>query len=283
MKSSLRDFIKTGWYVWLFPLFAVILTVWLLLDHYQKQGPEIKIFLDDAASLQAGKTEVRFRGVPVGTVKELIITDDNRKVEATVRLQRDARQFAVKGTRFWVVSPKVNFQGITGLETLLEGTYIAVHPGDPGAEKTLEFTAMDAAVTTDALENTSVYYLETPNAESVGPGDMVTFRGMAIGSVTKITLNKTSQLVVVQINIENRYVKLIRENTVFWRKAGIQANLGLFNSEVKINSLETVLRGGIDLFTPDAAGPMAKAGARFNLNAAAPKDYEKWNPKLEYK
>lgn len=268
--------------MWLFPFFAVILTVWLLIDHYQKQGPEIKIYVDDAASLQAGKTEVRFRGVPVGLVKELIISKDNRKVEATVRLQREARQFAVKGSRFWIVSPQVNFQGITGLETILEGTYIAVHPGDPDAEMATEFTAIDAAITTDALENTSVYFLETANAESIGPGDVVTFRGLAVGSVTKVSLNKTSQLVVVQINIENRYVKLVRENTVFWRKAGIQADLGLFGSEVKINSFETVLRGGIDLFTPDAAGPMAKAGARFSLSAAAPKNYEKWNPKLEY-
>lgn len=282
-KAAAKFSWKSGWYVWLFPLCALVISAWLLQDYYRKRGPDIRIYFEDAASLQAGRTLVRYRGVTIGIVRELRISEDNRKVEALVRLQRDAQHFAVKGSRFWVVSPQVNFQGVSGLETLLEGTYIAVHPGDPTNEKITEFDAQERSVTTEALENTTAYYLETPNAESIGPGDQVTFRGLAVGSVTKVTLARNSRLVIVQINIQNRYVKLVRRNTVFWRKAGIQAKLGLFNSEVKINSLETVLRGGIDLFTPDAAGPMAKAGARFPLAAAAPEGFEKWNPRLEFK
>jgi len=74
---------------------------------------------------------------------------------------------------------------------------------------------------------------------------------------------------------------LVRTNTAFWRKVGIQAKLGLFGSEVKVNSLDSIMRGGIELFTPDPPAPVAKANHKFTLLAAPPKDYEKWNPVLD--
>lgn len=275
--------ISNSWYVWLFPAFAILICAWLGYEHYRTRGPQITIFFDDAASLQVGNTQVRFRGVTIGTVKDIVISEDSRKVVVKVSLNKNAEHFAVEGSKFWVVSPQVNFQGVSGLETLIEGTYIAVHPGPQSDKAKYEFSAQDSAVASDALENTSVYYLQTGNAETVNAGDNITFRGLIIGSVTRVTLSKDSRLVNIQINIQNRYVKLIRTNTHFWRKSGIQANLGLFNSEVKIGSLDTLMRGGIEVFTPDDAGPISKAGANFTLSASAPKGSEKWNPALDYK
>lgn len=273
---------KYGWYVWIFPAIALAFCLWLFIKYRSERGPLIKINFDDASSLQAEKTRVRFRGVTIGIVKDIEITEDNKDVVVYVALNKNAEHFAVEGTKFWVVSPKVNFQGVTGLETFFAGSYIAVQPGKPGGEYKEEFNGQMNAETFEPIENTTNYILETPNAESVSIGDTVTFRGLPIGSVTKVSLSKTAQLVFVQINIQNRYVKLIRTNTMFWRKAGIQANLGLFKSEIKMNSLDTVLHGGVELFTPDPANEIAKASSHFALNTAPPKDYQKWNPKLEF-
>ncbi len=63
---------------------------------------------------------------------------------------------------------------------------------------------------------------------------------------------------------------------------GIQAKLGLFGSEIKVNSLDSIMNGGIELATPNAPAPMAKAMQKFMLENAPPKEYEKWNPKLEF-
>jgi paraquat-inducible protein B len=116
----------------------------------------------------------------------------------------------------------------------------------------------------------------------VSAGDSITFRGLVVGNVTKVSLSKSAQVAVVQINIQNKYVHLIRTHTVFWRKVGIQANLGLFSSVVKINSLDSIVRGGVEFFSPNSPGEIAKAGARYNLSAAPPKGYEKWSPNLEH-
>src|SRR5688572_27603861 len=124
MKKFIRrrvETVKHGWYIWLFPVFALAITGWLLADYYSQQGPRLKILFDDAAGVQAERTTVRFRGVVIGTVKDVYISEDQRDVIAEVLLRKDAASFAVEGSKFSLVTPQVNFQGISGLNTLIEG------------------------------------------------------------------------------------------------------------------------------------------------------------------
>lgn len=273
--------LKSSWYVWLFPAFALGICAWLFVNYLSNKGPRIEISFDDGANIQAEKTQIRFRGVPVGIVRDIKISEDTKQVVAIVDLDKTAEAFAVEGSKFWVVSPKVSLQGVTGLETILEGPYIAVAPGKNDDAVKKEFKGRLGVEQTDSTEDTSAYILETNNIESVGAGDPVTFRGLKVGSVSKVTLSKSAQTVQVQINIQNKYVKLVRTNTVFWRKVAVQANLGLFNSEVKINSLESMLRGGIEFFTPTEPGDVAKSSHKFSLQGSPPKDVDKWNPNLD--
>ena len=204
MKTKIKENVNTigsTWYLWLFPVFAILISIWLFRDYLGQKGPEIAITFEDAASLQPEKTKVRFRGVPVGVVKRVVISEDNKGVIAYVQLQKDSSQFAVEGSKFWVVSPKVNFQGISGLETILEGTYIAVQPGKPDAAAKDEFKGQLGSDTTDSAENSRAFTLETKNAESLSTTDIITFRGFNIGIVTKVSLAKNSQKVLNQLGI----------------------------------------------------------------------------------
>lgn len=283
MINALRklSLVKSNWYVWFFPLIAVAISVWLFMEYFNQKGPEIRIVFDDASSIQAEKTPVRFRGVTVGMVKDITLSPDNKDVIAHVILHKDAAHLAVEGSKYWVVLPKVGFQGISGLETLLEGNYISVIPGPPKGKFKTYFQGQIGREISESLEDTSSYLLETDDADSVNVGDHVTFRGLKVGTISKVSLSKTAQSVVVEINIQNKYTRLVRNNTVFWRKTAVQANLGLFKSEVKIESLESLLRGGIDFFTPDPAGNIAKARTKFVLLKQAPENWRKWNPNLE--
>lgn len=281
MKKKLEK-LKHGWYIWLFPAIAVVISGWLIYDFYNQRGPTIRILFDDAAGIQAEKTKVRFRGVPIGTVKDVYISEDQKDVVAEVILRRDARHFAVEGSKFSLVTPKVNFQGISGLNTLFEGTYITVLPGPEKADMKDVFKAQTNTSSTDPLDDTSSYTIQTSNVENINPGDALTFRGLKIGTVTKMNLSKDSQTILIQVNIENRFARVIRTNTVFWSKVGVQAKLGLFKSEFKMNSLDSIMNGGIELATPSPAGPMAKGGHKFLLFPLPPKDYDKWNTALEF-
>lgn len=281
MKEKIKQ-VKSDWYLWLFPSIALLFTVWLIADYYQQHGPKIQITFDDAPGIQAEKTKVRYRGVPVGTVTSVYISEDLKKVVAEVQLRKDGQKFALEGSKFSLVTPKVNFQGITGLETILEGAYIEVLPGNATGARQKEFKAQANSSFTEPRDETSSYLIEAVNADSVVVGDPVTYRGLKIGAVTNATLSKEGQSVLIHINIENKYSRLVRNNTQFWKKVGVQAKLGLFNSEIKVNSMSSLMSGGIEIGTPTEAQAMAKANARFPFLNAPPKGYEKWNPVLEF-
>lgn len=116
MKNSITEkmqSLRTGWYIWLFPVFALMISGWLFVDYFKQRGVTIKIFFDDASGIQAEKTKVRFRGVPIGMVKNVYISEENKDVVVEVSLRKDAEQFAVIGSKFELVVPKVDFSGIS--------------------------------------------------------------------------------------------------------------------------------------------------------------------------
>lgn len=58
----------------------------------------------------------------------------------------------------------------------------------------------------------------------------------------------------------------------------------LFGSDIRVNSLDTILKGGIELATPNEAGPIAPHGQKFSLLRDEPKEKEKnkWQPVLTF-
>lgn len=270
-----------NWYVWFFPIIALALSLWLAKEFISKRGPEIKISFSDASGIEPEKTEIRYRGVTIGTVKEVLIAEDREKVEVMAVLRRENEAFAVKGTRFWVVKPKVDLQGISGLETLVEGSYIAVQPAEKSTEPQYEFRGQVGSQSVDESDAMTSYFLETDQLGSVSAGDHVTYRGMKVGSIGKVSLSKSAQHIIVQIDIEPRHTRLIHNNTVFWRKLAVDASLGLFKSELKVGALDSLLHGGVEFATPTQADGVAKPQSRFVLSPGPPKDWERWNPNLE--
>lgn len=269
------------WYVWLFPAIALAFCGWLFAEYLRQRGPSISISFDDASNIRAGKTQIRFRGVPIGLVERVSLSKDKKHVTVVALLDGSAQHFAIEGASFWVVMPQINLSGVSGLDTVFEGPYISALPGKPGGETVFQFRGQQGSEINEPLESTTGYTLEIQNAESLGVGDSVTFRGLKVGAITRTSLTKTGQFVLIQIVIQNRYVHLIRTNSVFLKKNGIQANLGLFGSEIKVNSLDSIVRGGIEFLTPDNPREIAKANTKFHVETAAPKGSERWNPKLD--
>jgi len=278
IKNLSRGAFKAAWLFWLFPVFALIITASLYYRYLEARGPQLKIHFADAAGIEIEKTPVRFRGVNVGKVEDIELTPDIKGVLATIRLDRGAKNLAVEGSDFYIVQPQFDFQGIRGLETILTGSYIRVDLGK-GKPK-FEFEGKTEGQSTDPNAGVVSYFLKSDSLDSIGMGDSINYRGMKIGAVTNVSFSGTGQSIIIQVGIEKKYVRFVRENTLFWQNAGIEANLGLFGSKIKIGTLESIIKGAINIATPDPAAKMALAEAQFPLLKAAPKDFEKWAPSL---
>jgi len=57
--------------IWIVPLIALVISGWLVYQHFSKLGPEIRIVFATSAGLEAGKSVIKYRNVTIGKVTRI--------------------------------------------------------------------------------------------------------------------------------------------------------------------------------------------------------------------
>ena len=154
--------------VWILPLVALIIAGWLIYKSVVDAGIQVVITFETAQGIEKGKTRVMFRGTPVGLVEDLIINKDFKGVDVQVKFVKSAQRLLGNDTLFWMVEPRISVQGITGLETILRGNYIAMRPGK--GEETHQFTALSEPPPMTSVEQGLQVQLTANNQGSLTTG-----------------------------------------------------------------------------------------------------------------
>ena len=265
-------------FAWIIPLLCLGMVSYFALHHLRTQGPRIVIRFPDADTLQAGKTLITYRGVTVGRVTDVDIDEAGEDVLVKAQLVKSAAGLAREGTVFITVKPEVSIAGVQGLSAIFRGSTLSVKPGK-GAPAS-EFTGYTDAHAYERDAPGLDLRLITPKAGSLKKGDGVFYRGVRVGSVMDTGFTKTAQAVIVHVKIQDDRARLVRTNTEFWDASGLKAKIGLFGAKISVDSLQTLMAGGIAFATPDPVGGPAKPNAEYTLNAQPKPDWEKAAPAL---
>ena len=127
--------------VWIIPIVAAIAGAWVAVTRILAEGPKITIVFKSAEGLEAGKTQIHYNGVTVGTITAIRLSDDHRSVIATAQMAPKTQDFLVDDTHFWVVRPRISGATVSGLGTLISGAYVGMEIGTSKVAKR-EFTAL---------------------------------------------------------------------------------------------------------------------------------------------
>ncbi len=65
--------------MWALPIIAILIGAWLAWDTLSKEGPRIVVSFEDAEGLQIGQSQLKFKDITLGTVKELEFAKDRRQ------------------------------------------------------------------------------------------------------------------------------------------------------------------------------------------------------------
>jgi paraquat-inducible protein B len=273
---------KSGRYfsiVWTVPLIAAIIAAYLVYDHLQQAGPKITISFKDGSGLRTGQTPIKYRGVQIGEVIAVELSQDHQAVLVKARLQRSAASIAREGSVFWIVRPEVGIGNITGLGTVITGPEVDVLPGTGKAQS--EFVGLENAPV--ALQEKGLKVgLITGRLGSLRPGSPVYYRGVEVGTIQQCDLSPNAATVVVQALIKQRYAKLVRKGSKFWNVSGVDVSLSLFRGlEVNMESLRSLASGGVAFATPDDPKDQpAKDGLTFPLYDKPAKEWLEWAPNI---
>lgn len=229
-------------------------------------GIRVKVKLSDFEGLQAGRTPVMYKGIQVGNLKALKIDPDLSAATAELTLDPLAEDYLVAGTQFWVVKPSISLAGITGLEALVKGNYIAIRPGDKGGEPQREFVARPKAPPLDLRSPGLHLVLFTESLGSLEVGSPILYKQVKVGSVQSYQFSKTKKQLIIGVHIEKEYEGLVNASTRFWNASGVTLSGGLTGGiQVKSESLQSLMAGGIAFETPEAKAPLQKKIPRFRL------------------
>ncbi|MCG9766958.1 paraquat-inducible protein B, partial [Vibrio alginolyticus] len=170
-------------------------------------------------------------------------------VEVTAQLDRDVADMMRKDTQFWVVKPRIDQNGVTGLGTLLSGSYISFAPGS-SEEEASEFKVDELPPITAMGQQGLRLKLIGRNSKMIGVGSPVLYENHIVGTVESSKFNPTTQNVEYSIFVQSPNEKLIQSNSEFWLDSGV--NVRLDGGGVKIDSapLSAILSGAISFTTP---------------------------------
>lgn len=252
--------------VWLVPIVALAVGVALLIRAVLSTGPQVTIDFHSANGLRPGKTEVRYKEVVVGRVEAVTLSEKRDHVQATVRLDRSVSNIAVEDTRFWVVRPRIDTAGVSGIETLFSGAYIGVDAGESTKQKR-HFTGLENPPFVLRGEPGRGFVLRTEDLGSLDVGSPILYKRNRVGRVVGYNLDPLVDELWVQIFIEAPYDKLVNPQTRFWNASGVEVSLNSSGLKVDTQTLASVISGGISFERPQGTQglPQASDGSRFKL------------------
>jgi paraquat-inducible protein B len=237
--------------IWIVPIAAVILGIWLAIAAYLSQGPTVTVTFASASGIEKGKTLVKVLSIDIGLVTDVGLSDDLEGVTVTLELEPQARELLREDTQFWVVRPTVRGTNISGLSTLLSGAYVEFTPGVESVTRMRSFTGLDQVPAAPAGTPGLRLQLTSRTSGSVGVGSPINYRGFRVGTVESTDLDVESQRVTYSIFVDSPYDRLISSNTRFWNASGISAELNTEGFKLSMSSLQSALAGGIAFDLPE--------------------------------
>ncbi len=252
--------------VWFIPFITFLIGAWMVYYQWSNQGPEITIKMESAAGLEANKTAIKVRDLDIGKVTKIELDPDLNGVIVTARLDASAEDLLTTKTRFWLVSPRVSFTEVSGLNTLLSGSYIAMSP-EQGGEEAYEFIAETRPPVTPPGTPGLHLKLNSDDEFAYKAGDPIIYKGFKVGEFEDANFNIEERTVYYQAFIEAPYHKLITQNTRFWNTSGVRFHLASSGIKVETGSLETLLANGVTFGIPEGVpqGQLVTENAFFKI------------------
>ena len=268
--------------IWLVPILALAITAALAWNTFATRGPLISVSFSDATGIIPTETTLKFREVNVGRVEAVRFTPDLDRVVVDIRVAPEMAHHIGSDARFWVVRPQVTTSGISRLDIVLTGTFIEGDwTADPAGPRPEVFRGLDRPPLIRRGDRGTWITLSAPDTAGLNDGAPVLFRGLPVGRMENLRLSPRDETVLIDAFIEAPHDARLTTATAFWNVSGFSVSLGMDGLVLDVNSVATLLQGGVTFATFASGGAPVAPGYTFSLHpdqaaaaAASPADDE---------
>ncbi|MEE4210427.1 MAG: MlaD family protein, partial [Parvularcula sp.] len=231
--------------IWLVPILALLLAGVVAFNAASERGPLVEIRFKSASGIEAGKTHVRFKDLIVGEVESVELSENLDEVIVHARLDKSMASFLGDTTEFWVVSARVTGTQVSGLNTLLSGSYIAMNRTGDATRRQREFIGLEQPPLTEPGTPGRRVTLISERGGALSVGSMVYYRQIPAGRVESRTLSEDGREVTFTAFIDEPFDAFVTSETRFWNVSGFTVEAGANGLAVKVESMAALLSGGV--------------------------------------
>ena len=235
--------------IWILPAIALCIGLWLLYKGIIERPVYIVVHFHSAEGVTAGKTKVMYKGLPIGVVEDITVDKGLDTVSMKIAIDPRAKEGLVKDVKFWIVRPEIAAGRIRGLQTLLSGSYIAVQPGT-SREPCREYFGLDEPPPVSPDAPGLHIKLKTDALNSLQQGSPIYYKDIKVGSVQGYTLEDDGTI-LISAYIQPQYKRLVKPGSRFYNASGITLSGGLSGIKFHMESITTLINGGISFYTPE--------------------------------
>ena len=234
--------------VWLVPLIAMIIALWLGYQYYAKIGSTIQISFRSNAGLVENQSLIKMRDVTIGMVTHISLSDNGKGVIIKARMNKEISNYLNEKARFWIVHPDVGSQGISGLDTIVSGSYIELF-GKKEEENTHHYIGLEEPPLND--EARGIYYqLSAPQSYNISEGSNVYYRMLNVGRVERVGIAPDGGHINFTVFIKEKYVHYINNKSKFYTRSTFSLDISKGSLDISIAPISQLLHGGIAINTP---------------------------------
>jgi paraquat-inducible protein B len=213
--------------------------------------------------------------VDIGTITKIRLSEDHMRVIANAQMAPKTEDFLSDDTQFWVVRPRISGANVTGLGTLISGSYIGMEIGNSKVSKR-EFIALETPPVVSEGVPGRFFVLKTSSLGSLDIGTPLFFRHLQVGQIASYNLDKSGRNFTIRVFVKVPYDQYVNPNTRFWQASGIDVQLSASGLTVRTESLLSILIGGVAFETPVDSEVLSPADAEtvFTLYSSRAEAYE---------
>ncbi len=251
--------------VWAVPVAALLIIAYLGLQALAHAGVDVVVTFSSAADAKPGDTQVNYKGLSVGRVTKVALSQDRKHVDMTLRLDPALKPILRSGTKFWLVGAKPSLTDISSLKAALAGVSIGLAPGDGTPAR--HFDGLDEAPVVLPGTAGTEFQLLSATVGSAHPGVSVFYHGQEVGKVVAQTLRAHDDF-STRVFITAPYDRFVKRGTLFYNTSAVQVSFSGSGLSTQLAPGNAAIGGGVEFDTlPEFFGePRSAAGSVFPLH-----------------
>ncbi len=265
VEAPSRSFWRNISVVWLVPVLALLVALGIAWQSFADRGGLIEIQFETGAGVTAGETTVRYRDVVIGEVEAVYFSEDLNAVVVSARIENDILPYLDSDARFWVVQPEISAQGVSGLSTVVSGVYIEGAWNTEAGEALTSFEGLARPLFVRPGDVGRRITLNVDPGLQLSGGTPLIYRGLPVGRLEEPQFVDGGSAIRVEAFIEAPFDDRISEATRFWDSSGFSIDFGADGLSLDVESIASLVSGGIEFDEVYSNGAPVAEGYRFNI------------------